>query len=220
MPDLARYRFRYRSIAKYGYFRRFCVHWLLVAENLIRIKWSDIFFRRQLLRWWYLEQQRVRVRVMIGVLFRGRVRIKIRLGVTFNVSIYHRSNCRRSKCRTFPHNHSGDLDIFSRIFFIFTIHVTTQLPLKHTPSTLFDFLAELDHATMELPPRTGASIHFSDGGGGGQKYGKCQNCSVRSARKSVISNFAREARRKIENCVCLIVFFVKFYSFVLPESAF
>ena len=49
--------------------------------------------RRQLLRWWYLRQQRVRVRVMIGFLVRGRVRIKIRIrdrvriGVTFNVSI-------------------------------------------------------------------------------------------------------------------------------------
>ena len=44
---------------------------------------------------------------MIGVLVRGRVRIKIRIrvrvrdGVMFNVSIYHTSNCRRSKCRTF-----------------------------------------------------------------------------------------------------------------------
>ena len=42
---------------------------------------------------------------MIGFLFQGRVRIKIRIrvrvGVMFNVSIYHRSNCRRSKCRTF-----------------------------------------------------------------------------------------------------------------------
>ena len=41
---------------------------------------------------------------MIGFLVRGRVRIKIRIrvrvkvGVTFNVRIYHRSNCRRSKC--------------------------------------------------------------------------------------------------------------------------
>ena len=44
---------------------------------------------------------------MIGFLVRGRVRIKIRfrvrvrVGVTFNINIYHRSNCRRSKCRTF-----------------------------------------------------------------------------------------------------------------------
>ena len=44
---------------------------------------------------------------MIGVLSQGRVRIKIRIGirvrvgVTFDVSIYHWSNCRRSKCRTF-----------------------------------------------------------------------------------------------------------------------
>ena len=59
--------------------------------------------RRQLLRWWYLGQQRLRLGVMIRFLVRGRVRIKIRfrVRVTFNVSIYHRSNCRRSKC-TFP----------------------------------------------------------------------------------------------------------------------
>ena len=61
--------------------------------------------RRQLLLGWYLRQQRVRVRVMIGLLVWGRVRIKIRIrvrvGVTFNVRIYRLSNCRRSKCRTF-----------------------------------------------------------------------------------------------------------------------
>ena len=66
---------------------------------------------RQLLLRWYLWQQRVRVRVMIGFLVQGRVRIKIMIrvmvmvmvmvGVTFNVRVYHWSNCRRSKCRTF-----------------------------------------------------------------------------------------------------------------------
>ena len=44
---------------------------------------------------------------MIGFLVQGKVRImikfrvRVRVGVTFNVSIYRRSNCRRSKCRTF-----------------------------------------------------------------------------------------------------------------------
>ena len=44
---------------------------------------------------------------MIGFLVRGRVRIKmmirvrVRVGVTFNVSVYHWSNCRGSKCCTF-----------------------------------------------------------------------------------------------------------------------
>ena len=63
--------------------------------------------RRQLLLRWYLRQQRVRVRVMIGFLVRGRVRIKIkirvevRVWVTFNVRVYHWSNCHRSKCGTF-----------------------------------------------------------------------------------------------------------------------
>ena len=71
----------------------YCLHENKVIRHLLR---------RQLLRWWYLGQQRVRVSVMIGFLVRGRVRIKIRIrvrvrvGVTFNVSIYH-----RSKCRTF-----------------------------------------------------------------------------------------------------------------------
>ena len=54
--------------------------------------------RRELLLQWYLQQQRVRVRVMIGCLLSGRVRIKIRdrvrVKVMFNVGIYHRSICR------------------------------------------------------------------------------------------------------------------------------
>ena len=56
------------------------------------------FLRRQLLHGlrWYLRQQRVRVRVTIGLLVRRRVMIKIRIrvGATFNVSVYHWSNCR------------------------------------------------------------------------------------------------------------------------------
>ena len=36
---------------------------------------------------------------MIEVLFQGRVRIRVR--VRFNVSVYHWSNCRTSKCRIF-----------------------------------------------------------------------------------------------------------------------
>ena len=55
---------------------------------------------------------------MIGFLVRGRVRIKIRfrvrvrvrVGVTFNINIYHRSNCRRSKCRTFTNIESTNVD--------------------------------------------------------------------------------------------------------------
>ena len=46
---------------------------------------------------------------MIGFLVRGRVRVKliirirvmVRVGDTFNFSVYHGGNCRRSKCRTF-----------------------------------------------------------------------------------------------------------------------
>ena len=51
-----------------------------------------------------------------------------------------------------------------------------------------------------------ASIHFSDWGGGGVKVRKMPNFSARFARKVAISNFSREARRKNENCVCLVVF--------------
>ena len=59
--------------------------------------------RRQLLLQWFLRQQRVRVRVMIRFLVRGKVTIKIRnrVRVKFNVRVYHWSNCRRSKCLTF-----------------------------------------------------------------------------------------------------------------------
>ena len=75
---------------------------LLVAFHAVGLEvvgWSDMLLR------WYLRQQRVRVRVMIVFLVRGRVGVKIsirvRVGVTFSVSVYHWSNCRRSKCRTF-----------------------------------------------------------------------------------------------------------------------
>ena len=56
--------------------------------------------RRQLLRWWYLGQQRVRIKVIIGFLVwdRAMIKIRVRVGVSFNVGIYHRSNCRRSNC--------------------------------------------------------------------------------------------------------------------------
>ena len=51
------------------------------------------------------DNKAFRVRVMIVFLVRGRVRIKVRIrvrvGVTFNVRVYRRSNCRRNKCRTF-----------------------------------------------------------------------------------------------------------------------
>ena len=45
------------------------------------------------------------MRVMIGFLVQDRVRIKIKIRVkvkvTFHISVYHWSNCRRSKCRAF-----------------------------------------------------------------------------------------------------------------------
>ena len=70
----------------------FLAAWLYLVPGMVVI--------RHLLLW-YLWKQRVRVRVMIGFLVRGRIRIKIRIrvrvGVMFNVSVYHGSNCRRSK---------------------------------------------------------------------------------------------------------------------------
>ena len=42
----------------------------------------------------FLVQGRVRIKIKI------RVRVRVRVGVMFNVSIYHRSNC-----RTFPLDH-------------------------------------------------------------------------------------------------------------------
>ena len=86
--------------------------------------------RRQLLLWWYLQQQRVRVRVMIGFLVQGRVRIKIRIrvrvrvGVMFNVSIYHGSNCRQGKCRTFVGGGIRVRSFFSFFFFAFIFQDT------------------------------------------------------------------------------------------------
>ena len=40
---------------------------------------------------------RVRVRVMIGFVVKIRISVRVRVGVTFNSSIHHWSNCRRSK---------------------------------------------------------------------------------------------------------------------------
>ena len=54
------------------------------------------FLWRQLLLRWYLRQQRVRVRVMIGFFIWDRIRIKVRVRVRvkFIVSLYHWSNWR------------------------------------------------------------------------------------------------------------------------------
>ena len=106
--------------------------------------------RRQLLRWWYLGQQRLRVRVMIGFLVRGRVKIKIRfrvrvrVGVMFNINIYHRSNYRRSKCCTFVHttvepHYNKDMGIMKFLlyevqafnFFIFRVRPLGHILLVH-----------------------------------------------------------------------------------------
>ena len=71
---------------------------MMVIRHLLWWQW--------LLRW-CLQQQRVTVLVMIGLLVRDWVRVKImirdkvRVGVTFNITVYHWSNCRRSKCHTF-----------------------------------------------------------------------------------------------------------------------
>ena len=70
---------------------------------------------------------------MIGFLVRGRVRIKIRFrvrvrrGVTFNVRVYHWSNCLGSKCHTFSDTDSA-------------FHV---LDLKHAEMPLFRKFPEI-----------------------------------------------------------------------------
>ena len=90
----------------------------------------------------HLGQQRVRVRVMIGFLVRGRVRIKIRfrvrvmvrvrvrVGVTFNVSIYHRSNCRRSKYRTFKFREKNSIFLNPAVFLRYFHQKTVQNTAK------------------------------------------------------------------------------------------
>ena len=70
---------------------------------------------------------------------------------------------------------------------------------------------------------SGGDPFFGWGGGGGAKVLKWQKISARSARKVAISNFARIARRKNENFICLVVYFiiyVKFNGFVVHDSAF
>ena len=83
------------------------VWWWMIYWEVILVLWViRHLVRLQLLLWWYLQQQRVRVRVMTGFWDLGRVRIKIRIrvrvsvGVMFNVSVCHGSNCHRSKCCT------------------------------------------------------------------------------------------------------------------------
>ena len=65
---------------------------------------------------------------MIGFLVRGRVRVKIRIrvrvGVMFKVSVYHWSNCRRSKCRTF------DLFTHAKSLSSLIAPVLTEMPLN------------------------------------------------------------------------------------------
>ena len=91
---------------------------------------------QQLLLQWYLQQERVRVRVTIGFLAPGRVimkiRIRIRVGVTFNVKVYHWSKCCRSKCRTFPFNptHNRYSKIFSHLFSLKTLFNIVEAQFK------------------------------------------------------------------------------------------
>ena len=43
----------------------------------------------------------VRDGVRINIWIKIRIRVRVRVGVMFNIRVYHWSNCRRSKCRTF-----------------------------------------------------------------------------------------------------------------------
>ena len=81
---------------------------VIFTKNLVTrsCRPSDDMLRRQLLRHWYLSEDRVRLMGMIGFLVQGRVRIRIRVRVrdrvrvyvSFNISISCRSICRRSIC--------------------------------------------------------------------------------------------------------------------------
>ena len=88
---------------------------------------------QHLLRWQLLprwRQERVRVRVMIGFLVRGRarinitirIRVRVRVGVTFNVSDYYWSNCRRNKCCTFVSLEPDGRDTSGRRGIVLQIH--------------------------------------------------------------------------------------------------
>ena len=63
---------------------------------------------------------------------------------------------------------------------------------------------------------SGASIHFSGGGAKVREMSKFSACSTRKFTVEIL----RAERRKIENCVCLVVFLGKMYSFVVPYNAF
>ena len=164
----------------------------------------------QLLLRWYLRQQRVRVRVMIGALVQGRVRIKIRIrvGVMFNVRVYHWSNCRRSKlCRTFLHDLNQQENRSSIIIGVRIVESESKMTLEFcwnmlANSLLQSFRAALlnlfeleahfkcgnffgaHHWKQENDNKTGADPGFSfrvGGGGGGGGGGGVQKIMCQHA---------------------------------------
>ena len=84
---------------------------------------------------------------MIGVLIRGRARIKIRfsvrvrVGITFNVRIYHRSNCRQSKCRTFLKS-NNDTFFYDQIL---QVHQKNLLCISHLQPSFQHTLSSLKY---------------------------------------------------------------------------
>ena len=48
---------------------------------------------------------------------RNRVRVRVRFGSSDNITIYPRSNCRRSMCRTFVYIKLYSLVVFGQILF-------------------------------------------------------------------------------------------------------
>ena len=63
-------------------------HILKAPQILYVMRLTRHMLRRQLLRHWYLSEDRVRLMGMIGFLVEGRVRIRIRIRVRVRVRVY------------------------------------------------------------------------------------------------------------------------------------
>ena len=104
--------------------------------------------QRQLLLQWYLQQQRVGVRVMIQFLVWGRVRIKIRIRVkvvvTYNVRVYHWSNCRRSNWHAFLGEWGRGKNASSGLWTLATRPVHTSIKLQAEERNEMQVCGELE----------------------------------------------------------------------------
>ena len=76
------------------------------------------------------------VRFLVWVRVNVKIRVRVRVGVTFNVSIYHWSNCRRRKCRTFFRE---DFKIKCFSLGLFSLYIIKRLyaGIKHQVTAFF-----------------------------------------------------------------------------------